>query len=471
MRLAIPISVASLCAASCTALTLEKPEGVPELDLPEVWKNSAKGDQGEISTGWLRTFNDHDMERLVAEALENNFDLARAAAILRAAKEGTIIGRAARFPNVGTSASGARTRTGNGPLEDAALTSDFGLSLDAAWEIDLWGRLRDLDLAARNDYLLARADFRGARLSLAANTAQAWFDLITSVQQIQLAETTLESFARNYRIVERNYKAGDETASPLDVQFARTNVAAAERSLVATRLGRDEAARPLEVLLGRYPSAEIKSRDDLPVPDAAVPAGLPSELLWRRPDLVAAAASLLASAKRADAARKNLLPSLSLTGRGSSSSVGLNQILIDPEHLVWNAAASLAQTLYAGGEPSAAARQALAQNDAAVRAFAAVALQAFREVESALATEHSLAEQVRFLATELKQATLAETQASRDYSEGLVGILEILEAQRRAVGARNSMILLRNQRLQNRVDLHLALGGDFATLPTAPGGG
>jgi len=469
MRLAIPIYAASLCAVGCTALTLKKPQGVPELTLPELWKSAAKGNQGKISTGWLRTFHDRDMERLVAEALDNNFDLARAEAVLRAAKEGTIIGRAARFPSLGLSASGARTRVGNGPLDDVALTSDFGLSLDAAWEIDLWRRLRDLDAAARSDYVAAQSDFRGARLSLAANTAKAWFDLIASVQQIQLAETTLESFVRNHRIIERNYKAGDETASPLDVQFARTNVAAAERSLVATRLGREEAARPLEVLLGRYPSAEMKSRDQLPQPDAKVPAGLPSELLWRRPDLVTAAATLHATASRADAARKNLLPSLNLTGRSSNSSAGLNQMLINPEYLVWSAAASLAQTLYDGGEPSATARQALAQNEAAVRAFAAVALEAFREVESALATERSLVEQIGFLAAELKQATLAETQASRDYSEGLVGILEILEAQRRAVNARNAMILLRNQRLQNRVDLHLALGGDFATLPPAPG--
>lgn len=467
MRLFIPIAAASLCAVGCTALTLDRPEGVPTLELPQVWKSAAKGNQGQISTGWIKTFNDRDMERLVDESLENNFDLARAAAVLEAAKEGAIIGRAARFPTVGLSGSGARTQNGNGPLADITRTSDYGLTLDASWEMDLWGRLRDLDHAAYEDYVSAQADFRSAKLSLAANTAKAWFDLITAGQQVQLAVTTLESFVRNYRIIERNYKAGDDTASPLDVQFARTNVASAERALVNSRLGRDEAARPLEVLLGRYPKAELKARDELPVPNAKVPSGLPSELLWRRPDLVAAAADLRSSAKRADAARKDLLPSLSLTGRGTSTSAGLSEILIDPEYIVWNVAASLAQTVYAGGEPSARARQALAGNEAAVRNFAAVALEAFREVESALATERSLAEQIKFLDIELKQAALAETQASRDYSEGLVGILEILEAQRRAVDARNSMILLRNQRLQNRVDLHLALGGDFATLPPA----
>ncbi len=347
-----------------------------------------------------------------------------------------------------------------------SLTSvDYGLSLQASWELDLWGRLRDLDKAAEQDYIAALADFRGARLSLAANTTVSWFDLIASRQFVELAEATLSSYASNLRITERNYKAGDDTASALDVQFARNNVASAERALVRLRLVRDETARTLEVLLGRYPSAELRSGDELPPITKDIPAGLPSELLWRRPDLVAASADLQSSARRANAARKDLLPAITLTGRASTASTALTNMLVDPEFIVWGAAASLAQTIYRGGAPSAEVRRALANNEAALRRFSSIALRAFREVESALATERSLVDQEKFLEVELRQASLAETQAAREYSEGIVGILEILEAQRRAVDARSSMINLRNQRLQNRVDLHLALGGDFATPP------
>ena len=121
------------------------------------------------------------------------------------------------------------------------------------------------------------------------------------------------------------------------------------------------------------------------------------------------------------------------------------------------------QQVYQGGEPIAAAREALANNKVAIHTFAELALVAFQEVESGLATERSLAEQEVFLEVELKQANLALAQAEREYSEGLVGILELLEAQRRAVRARTDMIELRNLRLRNRVDLHLALGGDFET--------
>ena len=455
--------------AGCTGLTMNRPEAAPELvqelNIPEMWKSAGEGNQGKISTGWLKTFRDREMSAMVNEAMRYNQNLKIAAARLRASREGTIIGRAQRLPSVDFSGSVSRTQAGNGPDTESSRFSDYGLSLSVAWEIDLWGRLRDLDVASYNDYIAASADFRGARLSLAANTAKAWCNLITARQQLNLSEETRASFISNFRITEGDYKAGVPTSSALDVQFGRNNIAQAERDVIQRELGVTEAARSLEILLGRYPNAELKGRVDLPRLPKEIPSGLPSELLLRRPDLIAAAAEVRASAARADAARKDLLPSIRLTGRASNSSEALSRILFDPEYIVWNVAASLAQTVYRGGAPTAEARRALEQNEVAIRTYAEVALQAFREVESALATERSLKEQEAFLNTELEQASLAERQALRDYTEGLVGILEILESQRRAVNARRSMISLHNQRLQNRIDLHLALGGDFATNP------
>lgn len=448
-------------------MVLKRPEDtvalVQELDIPAVWRSAGEGNDGRISTGWLDSFGDADMSALVAEALQRNQDLKVAAARLRAAREGAMIGRAQRLPVIDVSGSGARSRRGNGPEIAADRSTDYGLSLNAAWEVDLWGRLRDLAMASYEDYEAAKADFRSARLSLAANTAKAWCNLIAARKQAALALETRDSYVRNFRITERNFKAGDTSASALDVQFGRNNIASAERDLIDRELGRDEARRALEVLLGRYPAATLEGKDELPQLSVEVPAGLPSELLLRRPDLIAAAADLRASAMRADAARKDLLPSLRLNGRGSGSSDALSDMLIDPEYLVWSAASSLVQTVYRGGAPTAEARQALARNESALRTFAEIALQAYREVESALATDRSLAQQQVFLTTELEQANLAEAQASRDYSEGIVGILELLEAQRRGVNARRAMIALSNERLQNRIDLHLALGGDFFT--------
>lgn len=530
----------ALILSGCFGLSMKRPANDHAIVLPELWLSASEGNQGKISTGWLKSFKDSQLESFVSEALEKNPDLQEAAAQLKAAKQGAIIGRAGRFPSIGFDGSGSRTQkrettttmrtittpaatqpaatdpammattpaldpaatgtTGTTPTDPAASgttdptaaglvaatavapaaaavttvtepvtvtrtvrSSDYGLTLDASWEMDLWGRLRDLDHAAYQDFVAAQADFRGARLSLAANTAKAWFNLIAAHQQLQLAEQTRDSYQSNFRITERNYKAGDDSATPLDVQFGRTNVASAERDVVVRRLSYEEAARTLEVLIGSYPGGKLRGRDKLPELAKAIPSGLPSDLLSRRPDIVAADADLRASAKRANAARKNLLPSFILTGSASTSSEALTDILVDPEAIVWNAASRLAQSVFEGGALTAEAKRALAQNEIAIRRYASIVLQALREVESALSTEHSLSEQTKFLSTELKQASLAERQASRDYSEGIVGILEVLESQRRAVSARNAMILLRNQRLQNRIDLHLALGGDFDT--------
>lgn len=463
------IALASvLLLAGCTSLKLARPERLAgtDLSLPEDWQSTSTGHVGNVSLGWLPTFEDPELEELVAEALAHNQNLAIAAARLRIAKESTVFARAARLPSLaaGSSASltGLRAQDRNGDLQPWERAEDYALSMNLSWEIDLWGRLRNLHQAAREDYQAAWADYRAARLSLAANAAKAWFNLITARQQVELARQTLASFQANFRITERNYKGGDTAASALDVMFGRNNVAQAERSLISRRLLLNEAERALEVLLGRYPSAAVEGRESLPALAAEVPAGLPSDLLMRRPDLVAAAADLRASAHRADAARKDLLPNIVLTSRVSTASDQLAELLSDPRSTLWNVAGSLSQPIYRGGFLRARARQTVAQNQAASMAFAGLALRAFQEVESALNTEHSLAAQEQFLEIELAQANLAEAQASREYSEGTGGILAVLEAQRRAVNARNAMIALRNQRLQNRIDLHLALGGDFA---------
>jgi outer membrane protein TolC len=170
----------------------------------------------------------------------------------------------------------------------------------------------------------------------------------------------------------------------------------------------------------------------------------------------------MATAERASAARKNLLPNLSLTGSGSSTQGNFARLL-SPTDLVTNITLNLTQILYAGGALESEARLAVERNKAAIHDYAQAALEAFREVESALGAESSLAAQEGFLEKEVEQAALAERQAERDYSEGIEGvdILSVLESQRRANNARSSLIRLKNERLQNRIDLHLALGGSF----------
>lgn len=457
--------LAASLLAGCGSWKVGAPQDELAIRTPSTWREVATGTSGTISDGWLAELNDSELEKVVGEALTNNRNLKIATARFREVRESSIITRAQRRPNLNLGGTGSYSTTSFDDRPTVRAQS-YGLNLAASWEPDVWGRLRNLSNAAEADTTAALEDLRGARLSLAANTAKAWCDLISSQQQVALAEVTLRSFEANLRIIERTYLGTGDGA--LDIQFGRTNVSSAKRTVESQTLARDDAARALELLLGRYPAGEIQAGSELPTLDRAVPAGLPSQLLERRPDLAAERARLFASAERTNAARKQLLPSFGLTASaGTPTSAFAN--LLDPNLLATNIAGRFSQVLLDSGATAAQARAALERNDAQLNRYAQTALEAFREVEASLDADRSLAEQETFLAEELQQAVLAERTSERDYSEGVnPNILSVLEAQRRANNARGSMIRLRNQRLQNRIDLHLALGGDFRTL--APGG-
>jgi len=444
-----------LLLTGCAAWRVSRPVDDLSIRTPGSWAAVSSGAEARISTGWLDGFNDAALKKAVNEALAYNRDLMAAGARLREAKENSLIAQTRSFPELNASAGGSFTDTSASPLRE-----NYSLNLSAAWEPDLWGRLRDLNKASASDYQAALEDYRGARLSLAANTAKAWCNLISASQELELAGVTLSAYEKSLRIIERNYKSTGEGA--LDVRFARTNVSSAMRSIESRKLDLNEAARSLELLMGRYPAGASRVAGDLPRLAVEVPAGLPAELLERRPDLSATRARLLATARRADASRKALLPSFSITGSGGAPSDTLSKLL-NPQELIGNISARVSQNLFDAGMEEATARATLARNEALVHEYAQKSLIAFREVEAALAADRSLATQEKFLTEELQESTLAEKQAERNYSQGVnPNILSVLEAQRRANGARAAMIRLRNQRLQNRINLHLALGGDFS---------
>jgi multidrug efflux system outer membrane protein len=458
-RIAILVGAGAL--AACGGWRQDVPRERLDVAGPATWRAAGSGKDALISSGWLDEFDDPALERAVADALAGNFDLKAAAARMRQAKESRIAGRARLLPSVAAEGAAGYALLENGPAA-AGETERYGLSLAASWEIDLWGRLRDLDSADEADYEAVRAAYRGARLSLAANAAKSWCNLITAEQLLELARSTLVDNERVLRAVERLFKGGAGQGA-LDVQLARTNVAAARRAVEATELLRDEAARGFEVLTGRYPSAATRADRDLPRLKKRVPAGIPAGLVERRPDLAAARAELFASARRADAARKSLLPRFALSG-SSGTPVPRFADLLDPAWLASSIAGNFSQAVFDGGALAADARGAGAANEAGVHDYTRTALEAFREVESALGADSSLAAQELFLVQEVEQAALAEKQAARDYSDGVNDdILRVLESQSRATNARSGLIRLRNERLQNRLDLHLALGGDFST--------
>ncbi|MGB3624942.1 MAG: efflux transporter outer membrane subunit [Henriciella sp.] len=431
-------------------------------DAPETW--SAAGVAGELPRAdWITQFNDPVMEALVAESLRANPSLRARYFVVQAtrAQARSVYGRS--LPNVSVGGSAGVTSTYVESADERFTDPTYGLRADASWTADLWGRLRAGIEAAEADLVASQADLAAAQLSLAAQTAIAWTDLNEALAQERVAVQTYEARQRILELTERRVARGLTNA--LDVRTARSAVATAEAAIAARRLASGNAVRRLEILLGRYPANEIDAPAALPDLEPIEAAGTPVMLLARRPDVAADEARVVAAGLRAEQARLALLPSLSLSGSLTANETDLSD-LFDPTRIAANAIASLAQPVFNGGALRADRDAAIANAEIAVANYASTALQAWREVEDALAADTLLAQQVDAQMRALVEAREAEEIATRQYSSGLVTIFNLIDAQTRRLNAESNLIAARSARISNRIAFHLALGGG---IPGEPG--
>ncbi len=440
------------------ASVAERDSGAPAVQIPDSW--SAEQAPSAPVEPWLDDFDDTALAALAREAVGANFELAANTARFDAAMARAVIAGADRLPVIAAAIDATRSKRALDAGRDglARRRTTFTAELDISWEADVWGRLGNLARAAAIDVDVSQSDYSAARLSLAANVARVWFDAAENTLQLRLAERTVASFQSTLDVIEDRFRLGLNSA--LDVRLARANVAVAVSQREAEQANLDAARRRLEVLLGRYPAGVLETRADLPVINRTVPAGLPSELLTRRPDLLAAERRLAAADERASAAAKNRLPQLVLTGAGGAGSSDVTDLL-DTGALLWRLAAGVTVPVFEGGRLRAQSELADADSREALALYAQALLRALSEVETALSAERYLAGQEQALAEAAQESVLAEELALEQYRAGLVEIITLLESQRRSFDAQQALIRTRNRRLQNRVDLYLALGGDF----------
>jgi NodT family efflux transporter outer membrane factor (OMF) lipoprotein len=337
--------------------------------------------------------------------------------------------------------------------------------VDISWEADLWGRLRAATRAAVADAQAADADYHAAQLSLSGQTTKAWLAAAEIGQQLDLARRTVDSWRAAYQQVNDRYRRG--LRSPLDVRLSLANLASAEALVEVRQRQQDAALRQLEILLGRYPGRRIQTPETLPMAPAAIPAGLPAELVGRRPDLVAAERRLAAADERFVVARRSLYPRLTLTGSGGTASEALSD-LVDYDFRVWSIAANLLQPVFQGGRLRAGVDRARAEAEEALQSYAAAALRAYAEVETALAADEHLSREVERLAESVRHSAAATKLAGDRYRSGLEDYVTVLDAQRREFNSQSAYIAAYQNRLENRVDLYLALGGGFQRPDTIP---
>ena len=404
---------------------------------------------------WLADFDDPKLSALVQEAIENNYDLQSAAARMEAALATAKINGADRLPEISSQFGASRSHAGDSRTATSTIT-DLGLTIK--WELDLWGKLRNQARAALLEYQASKAHVKAARLSIAVNTARLFFDAIESKEQVQLSEQTLQSFRKSLEIIEDGFQVG--ISSALDVRLSRASVAGAESNLEFEKARHDAIVRSLEVLAGRYPNFQSAIPEKLPSIKLDIPAGLPSEILGRRPDLMEAEMRLAASDERLQQVGKNRLPGIQLTGSGGTSSNALKN-LFDLDFLLLSIAADLSQPIFEGGRLTAQVDLSRAKTKEALADYAMIVLNAFKEVETALSAKELLSRQETALRTAQEESMEAEALALEEYTKGIVDIITLLESQRRSFQAQKSLLQIQNQRLQNSLDLYLALGGEF----------
>ena len=468
MTRSLGVVAAVVMVGGCAAAPPVEPPALEGVDLPVTW-TATEVPVGQIAIDWWTDFDDPGLSVAVETVLSHNYDLQTAAARLEQAAADARAAAAGLRPTIQASYSGSRRKQNfvGFPIpgaEDRVLTTvstNHGVSLDVSWEIDLWGRLRAGSQAALADLQRSAADLRGAQLSIAGQTVKAWFAIAEAQQQVNLSRQTADSFRESEEQVRNRFEAGIRPA--LDLRLALLNLSNAEALLQQRLQQLDSSTRQLEVLLGQYPDGTTDTPPALPATTPAVPSGLPADLVGRRPDLVAAERDLAASEARLGVARTELLPQISLTAATGTATNSLRS-LINGDFSVWSFLGNIVAPLWQGGRLRAQISQAEARSAEALATYANTVLAAYAEVETALAAEQFLREREQHLTTSVTQARAAERLADERYRAGLETYITVLDSQRSAVQAEADLLAARRLRLENRVDLYLALGGGFEQL-------
>ena len=429
-------------------------QALPNLKLPEKYVEAR--DAGTVQHGWLAGFDDPQLDNLVREVLASNPDLQVAAARVEQAASFVKVAGATLYPQVSALARGGGALSGDSSgLE--------GAGIFANWELDLWGRVRAGRAAARDQHGSAALDYEYARQSLAALAAKSWFLATEARLQKMNAEEMAAASEKQVGFANDRLRVG--RGDEYDVALARATLATFRDSVQSLDLAYQQAVRALEALAGRYPAAALNVPAQLASLPGPVPVGMPSELLERRPDVVAAERRVAAAFYRVEEAKAARLPRISLTAAVTSISSELF-VLKDRDNPVWSAGASLTAPLFLGGQLQAQVEVRTAEQKQALAEYARVGSRAFGEVENALSTAFTLDAREAILRDAVVDNGRALELANVRFRVG-AGDLRAVQQQSLALhAARTALLRVQTERLVQRVNLHLALGGSFtATSP------
>jgi NodT family efflux transporter outer membrane factor (OMF) lipoprotein len=451
--------------------------------IPGSWAGPHRS--GPVVPNWVRTFGDPELTALVADAVERNPDLKAAAARVEASRAAVRIAAASLYPRIAMKGLGERqgqelggdigrginppdfgppgTENPGGAGLDTSVDESsqrwvYGIAAGAAWEADVWGRIRSKKAAALAESGALEADYEFARQSLAAAVARAYFSVIEASQQEANARETLELYQQYSKLTEERKQQG--FASDFDLSQIKSRTASAEDALYTAQAARAQTIRAIEVVTSRYPAGRFEVRRSFPDQPGAVPAGLPAQLLERRPDIIASERRFAASFHRVNEARTARLPRFVLSATGGLGTAQLDTVgTLDA--VVWSLAAGITQPIFFGGELKAAQDLRTAEQRAAAASYVGVALRAFEDVENALANDYYLHKREGALADAVSSSAESVKLGGHQLEQGQSDMFTVLRLGGENLAAKVQLTQVRASRLRERVNLYLALGGDF----------
>ena len=451
--------------------------------IPGSWAGPHRS--GAVVPNWIRAFGDSELTALVADAVERNPDLKAAAARVEASRAAVRIAASSLYPRIAMKGLGERqgqrlggdiglginppdfgssgVESSGGSSIDSSVdkTSQrwvYGIAAGAAWEADVWGRIRSKKAAAKAESAALEADYEFARQSLAAAVARAYFTTIEAAQQEANAQETLNIYQEYTKLTDVQKQQG--FASDFDVSQIKSRTASAEDALYTAQAVRAQTIRAIEVVTSRYPAGRFDVRRSFPGQPKSAPAGLPAQILERRPDLIASERRFAAAFHRVNEARTARLPRFVLSAASGLGTADLDSVGT-LNALVWTFAGGITQPIFFGGELQAAQDLRTAEQKAAAASYVGHALRAFEDVEDALANDYYLRKREGALADAVSSSADSVKFGRQQLEQGQNDMFTVLRLTGENLAAKVQYTQIRASRLRERVNLYLALGGDF----------
>lgn len=444
------VMVLSGCAHQ-SAITVDR----DNLAVPESWSQATKLSLSPENKDWLKDITNGAVQLAIEQALQHNHGLMQQQLALQALEQSAKASGASLWPSLNLSFSNSRRE------QPSAISTSHELSLSLSFELDLWGKLSASDRQVNMQLASQKAQYQQYKQDLIADVVLAWFELVEANQQLALTQKRYDNTKQNLAIIESGYELGLNAA--LDVYLSRNEVATEQSRLANQKTTYEAAVRNLELLLGDHPSGNlIIEHNIIPAIEGSLNAGVPSEVVANKPALSASWLALLAKDAGLAYAHKQRFPSISLTaGLGTSSSELGDLLTVDPN---WSLVGNLTQPLFNAGRLKANEEKARFETLQAEQAYLAEVKAAFALVENALVKEQNLRISYQAYQTAAENAELAQQLSFEQYLKGLVTYTTVLDSQTRAFNAESSLIQAKYQLLANRIQLHLALGGDFNSI-------